>query len=275
METPEQAQILVYVNIVCTPFSLAGASYMIYSNFQSCSKSFSSRLVFCLALSDMLLSVGDTIDIFKPYSQNCTIMGFLRVAGIYSNMMWITQILAVLYVQFVMEYAGVNRLFPYLVVSNILFSLAPNLITLYDMNFGGELEFGYEAGDCFIIPEYSLTYIMIIPFAVLLTLCIFMTIKVYFVFKSMATTLGNIEYKSLFMYPAVLAILNVPISVDFALQHPMFWLTCGCMVMFKSIGLINALQFRKATNVKTKLLKESQTEVILRTLTQDGESSFT
>jgi len=275
MQTAEQLQILSYVNMICTPFSLAGAFYMIYSYFQSSVKSFSSKLVFCLALSDLLLGVGDAIDIFNPNSQNCTIMGFLRVAGIYSNMMWTTLILAVLYVQFVLEYAGVDRLFPYLVILNILFSLAPNLLTLYQMNFGGTLEFGYETGDCFITPEDSLTYIMIIPFSVLLMICIFMTIRVYMVFKNLATTLGNIEYKSLFMYPAVLAILNIPISVDSALQHPVFWLTCGCLVLFKSIGLINALQFRKATNVKTKLLRESQTDLILRTLTQDGESSFT
>jgi len=47
------------------------------------------------------------------------------------------------------------------------------------------------------------------------------------------------------------------------------------MVMFKSIGLINALQFRKATNSKMRMLKETQQDVILRTLSQDGDSSFT
>jgi hypothetical protein len=52
-------------------------------------------------------------------------------------------------------------------------------------------------------------------------------------------------------------------------------LTLCCMVMLKSIGLINALQFRKATNTQVKMLKESQLDVILRTLSQDGDSSFT
>lgn len=64
MQISEQAELLSYVNIVCTPFSIAGAFYMIYSYFKSCTKSFSSKLVFCLALSDLLLSICDVIDIF-------------------------------------------------------------------------------------------------------------------------------------------------------------------------------------------------------------------
>lgn len=174
-----------------------------------------------------------------------------------------------------MEYAGVDRLFPYLVMSNIMLSLAPNIVTLYDMNFGGELYFGLTNGECFIQPAPSYLYVLIIPFAVLLTLCIIMTVKVYLVFKALATNLGNIEYKSLFMYPAVMVMLDVPISVDYATNHSIFWLTLCCMVLLKSIGLINALQFRKATNAKVKILKDSQQDVILRTLSQDGDSSFT
>jgi len=64
MQTGEQAQLLSYANLVCTPFSLAGAIYMIQSNFKTSTKSFSSRLVICLALSDLLLSICDLVDIF-------------------------------------------------------------------------------------------------------------------------------------------------------------------------------------------------------------------
>lgn len=142
-----------YANVVCTPFSLAGALYMIRSYFKTSPKSFSSRLVFCLALSDLLLSICDVIDIFQPAAtQNCTVVGFLRIFGIYSNMLWTTQILTVLFVQFVLEFAGVDRLFPYLVTSNIIASLAPNLVALYQQNFGGELQFADVDGDCFISP---------------------------------------------------------------------------------------------------------------------------
>jgi len=275
MQATEQTELINYVNIVCTPFSLAGAFYMIYSNFQSCARSFSSKLIMCLALSDLILSIVDVIEIISPNDQNCTVLGFIRVAGIYSNMLWTTQILTVLYVQFVLEYTGVNRLFPYLVISNIMLSLAPNILTIYDMNFGGELYFAEVNGECFIQPQSSFLYVLIIPFAVLLTMSVIMTVKVYLVFKAIATSLGNIEYKSLFMYPAVLVMLDVPISVDYATNHQIPWLTICCMVMFKSIGLINALQFRRATNTQAKMLKESQQEVILRTLSQDGDSSFT
>jgi hypothetical protein len=275
MQASEQIEVVNYVNLICTPFSLAGAFYMIYAYLQTCTKSFSSKLVFCLALSDLLLSIVDVLEIINPNDSNCTVLGFLRVAGIYSNMLWTTQILSVLFIQFVLEYAGVDRLFPYLVISNIMISLAPNIATLYDMNYSGELYFASVNGECFIQPQSSYMYVLIIPFAVLLTMCIVMTVKVYLVFKSIATTLGNIEYKSLFMYPAVLVMLDVPISVDYATNHQVFWLTFICMLMFKSLGLINALQFRKATNVKSKMLKESQQDVILRTLSHDGDSSFT
>jgi len=275
MQASEQIEVVNYVNLICTPFSLGGAFYMIYTYLQTCTKSFSSKLVFCLALSDLLLSIVDVLEIINPNNSNCTVLGFLRVAGIYSNMLWTTQILSVLFIQFVLEYAGVDRLFPYLVISNIMISLAPNIVTLFDMNYSGELYFASVNGECFIQPQSSYMYVLIIPFAVLLTMCIVMTVKVYLVFKSIATTLGNIEYKSLFMYPAVLVMLDVPISVDYATNHQVFWLTLICMIMFKSIGLINALQFRKATNVKSKMMKESQQDVILRTLSHDGDSSFT
>jgi hypothetical protein len=93
-----ETELVSYVNLVCTPFSIAGASYMIYCYFQSLARSFSSKLVFCLALSDLLLSIVDVLEIISPDDQNCTVLGFLRVTGIYSNMLWTTQILAVLYI---------------------------------------------------------------------------------------------------------------------------------------------------------------------------------
>jgi len=60
-----------------------------------------------------------------------------------------------LFDQFVLEFAGVERLFPYLVIANILGSLAPNLVTLYQQNFGGELSFEDYNGECFIYPPSS------------------------------------------------------------------------------------------------------------------------
>jgi len=190
-------------------------------------------------------------------------------------MLWTTQILTVLFVQFVLEFAGVDRLFPYLVVSNILGSLAPNLVTLYQQTFGGELQFAIINDECFIYPQSAFVWVLIIPFGTLLTLSIFLTVKVYLVFKNLATSMGNIDYKSLFMYPAVLVLLNVPISIDYATNNQYFPLTLGCTIILKSIGFINALQFRRASNSKSKWMRESQQDVILRTLSQDGDSSFT
>jgi len=275
MQTGEQAELTSYANLLCTPFSLAGSIYMIHANFKTCSKSFSSKLVFCLAISDLLLTMCDLLEIFQPLnSQNCTIIGFLRIFGIYSNMLWTTQILTVLFLQFVFEYAGVDRLFPYLVLSNILGSLAPNLVTLYQQENGGELSFGVADSECFITPPSAFLWVLIIPFGTLLTVSSFLTAKVYLVFRNLETSMVNIEYKQLFMYPAVLVILNVPISLDYATKSQIFPLKFACMIMFKSIGLINALQFRRASNSKAKWMKESQQDVILRTLSQDGDSSF-
>jgi hypothetical protein len=87
MQASEQTELVSYVNLACTPFSIAGAFYMIYSYFQSWTKSFSSKLVFCLALSDLLLSIVDVMEILNPNDENCTVLGFLRVTGIYSNML--------------------------------------------------------------------------------------------------------------------------------------------------------------------------------------------
>lgn len=81
---------MLYINMICTPFSIAGALYMIYSFFQASIKNFTSKLVFCLALSDMLISIVDLLEIFDPNDENCTVIGFLRVTGIYSNMLWTT-----------------------------------------------------------------------------------------------------------------------------------------------------------------------------------------
>lgn len=81
---------MLYINMFCTPFSIAGALYMIYSFCQARTKNFTSKLVFCLALSDMLISLVDLLEIFDPNDENCTVIGFLRVTGIYSNMLWTT-----------------------------------------------------------------------------------------------------------------------------------------------------------------------------------------
>jgi len=126
-------------------------------------------------------------------------------------------ILSVLFVQFVLEFAGVDRLFSYLVITNILGSLAPNLVT-YSQNFGGELQFQQINGECFISPPSEFTWVLIIPFGTLLTVSCFLTLKVYLVFRNLETSLGNIEYKQLFSYPAVLVLLNVPISVNYAMM---------------------------------------------------------
>jgi len=273
METNE-SQIINLINIVCTPFSLLGAFYMIIAYFKSCSRSFSSRLVFCLAISDLLLSIVSLLEIISPNDENCTVLGFLRVSGIYSNMLWTTQVLFVLYIQFVHEYAGVQKTFPYIVASNIILSITPCALTVYDMYFDGPLSFQSVDGECFISPQTSYVYVLIIPFAVLLTFCCYMTIKVWLVFKEQTTTLANVDYKTLFMYPAVLFLLDVPISVDYAINHQFLPLSHFSMVLFKSLGLINALQFRKASNAKEGLMKASQSDVILRTLSQDGDSSY-
>jgi len=142
-------------NLICTPFSFAGSFYMIHSYFKSCTKSFSSRLVFCLALSD-LLSICDLIDVIEhASSQNCPIVGFLRIYESIPTCSGPLKFLSVLFVQFMLEFAGVERLFPYLVISNILGSLALNLVTLYQQSFGGELSFEDYNGECFIYPPSS------------------------------------------------------------------------------------------------------------------------
>jgi len=77
------------------------------------------------------------------------------------------------------------------------------------------------------------------------------------------------------MFPAVLVLLNVPISIDKCNDDTVFPLDVCLYVMLKLIGLINALQFRRASNSKTKWVKETQQDLILRTMSQDGDSSFT
>lgn len=71
-------------------------------------------------------------------------------------------------------------------------------------------------------------------------------------------------------------LLNVPISVNYAMmKSPNFWLTFASMIMYKSIGLINALQFRRVSKTKAKWMKESQLDFILKTMSQEGDSSYT
>lgn len=265
------------INIVCTPFSLMGCVYLLYYNFRSFKFSFSSKLVFCLAISDLLLTLVDVMEIFNLGGQNCVFQGFIRMTGIYSNMLWTAEILMVLYFQFVHEFAGIHRTFPYLVAANIVVSFGPctaALIYQFMDGTNGPIYFTSTNGECFIAPETIYPYVLIIPFAIILTLCFYMTIRVYMVIKEQHTTLANVDYKTLFFYPAVLFLFDVPISIDFITKHQFSYLTLFCMVLFKSVGFVNALQFRKANNVKEKLLRESQQEVILRTLTQDGENSF-
>lgn len=48
VETEGQAELASYVNLICTPLSLAGTFYMIHSYFKDYTRSFSSRLIFCL-----------------------------------------------------------------------------------------------------------------------------------------------------------------------------------------------------------------------------------
>jgi len=77
------------------------------------------------------------------------------------------------------------------------------------------------------------------------------------------------------MFPAVLVLLNVPISIDSVMTKPFFPLTIACTVLLKSIGLINALQFRRASNSKAKWVKDTQQDLILRTMSHDRDSTFT
>jgi len=77
------------------------------------------------------------------------------------------------------------------------------------------------------------------------------------------------------MFPAALVLLNVPISIDSAMATHFFPLTFACTVLLKSIGLINALQFRRASNSKAKWVKDTQQDLILRTMSHDGDSTFT
>jgi len=86
------------------------------------------------------------------------------------------------------------------------------------MKYGGNLTFSLLEGECFVQPKSAFLALFIIPFSLLLIFCCVITTKVYFVFRDLAANLGNIEYKSLFSYPAVLVLLNVPISIDYMLR---------------------------------------------------------
>jgi len=83
-------EVILIVSIVCTPFCIGGALYMMYSFLRSSSRSFSSKLVFCLALSDLLLGAVSLFEIIFPQGYYCDYLGFLRLFGIYSNMLWTT-----------------------------------------------------------------------------------------------------------------------------------------------------------------------------------------
>jgi len=86
MQASEQTELVSYVNLVCTPFSIAGVFYMIYFLLSVLCQILLKQTCF-LALSDLLLSIVVIIEILDPSDQNCTILGFLRVSGIYSNML--------------------------------------------------------------------------------------------------------------------------------------------------------------------------------------------
>jgi len=71
------------------------------------------------------------------------------------------------------------------------------------------------------------------------------------------------------MFPAALVLLNVPISIGSVMTTQFFPLKFACIILLKSIGLINASQFRRASNSKSKWVKETQQDLILRTMSQN------
>jgi len=75
------------------------------------------------------------------------------------------------------------------------------------------------------------------------------------------------------MFPAVLVLLNVPISIDSAMITQFSPLKFAFIILLKSIGFINVLQFRRASNSKAKWVKETQQNLILRSMSQN--SNFT
>jgi len=148
-------------------------------------------------------------------------------------MLWTTQIFSVLFVQSMLEFAGVDRLFPYLVIANILGSLAPNLVTLYQQNFGGELSFEDYNGECFIYPPSSYAWVLIIPVGLLYSKLCFDNKGILCV-QELGEKYGKYRIQVLFMFPAVLVLLNVPISIDKCNDDTVFPLEVCLYVLLKN-----------------------------------------
>lgn len=267
MQQPQLSQNLIDItDYICLPLSTLGSLYMIHAFVTNPRKSFPAKLIVSLAISNLVLSLINFMDLITKDSMLCNLQGFVRSIGIYSQMIWATEILAILYLQFIWRVPQLENHFWGLVVFNVMISSLPSIVTAISQAKGGNLFFGSTQGSCNIMPLEDYVYLMVIPFAILVLLSCFMTLKVYYVLKSLDINFMNLEYKNLFAFPAILVVLYVPTFIDFALggfvQGGFYEILTGLVFcLTKSLGVINAIIYRRTFFTTKEQLNSSISEI--------------
>ena len=92
--TSDQENILVTLSIICSIFSFFGALFILfnYFMFNEFKQNFAFKLIFCVAIGDLITSVGDFFGNPEDIHGLCVFQGILSEVGALTSIFWVTAI---------------------------------------------------------------------------------------------------------------------------------------------------------------------------------------
>lgn len=92
--TTDQENALVIINVICSTLSFCGAIFILfnYFKFDEFKQNFAFKLIFCVAIGDLVTSVGNFFGNPQHLRGLCIFQGILAEAGALTSILWVTAI---------------------------------------------------------------------------------------------------------------------------------------------------------------------------------------
>ena len=90
----QQENVLVIINVICSALSFCGALFILfnYFMFDEFKQNFAFKLIFCVAIGDLVTSLGNFFGNPEDIDGLCIFQGILAEAGALTSILWVTAI---------------------------------------------------------------------------------------------------------------------------------------------------------------------------------------
>lgn len=241
----EKIFVVHIINGVISSLSFFSCLYILHDFFKNRKTQYvttASLAIISMFFSDLVLCIAKFMVYFDSETVMTCIQGFLSSASVLSSYCWGFQFISL--IQDRMN-ARPSPNYSSLLVTNIMISILPSVLTSISVIFGGPFQFRNIDGFTIITPFYFDVFIYGVPFSILGLGTAFIFFRLY---NTLKEYMSRSQEKYLLIYPIVIVIMTLPSMVgkvfQFSTGQSSFWITMIPFCTTSSLGFVNALVYK-------------------------------